>query len=1016
MAVAEVLHEEMGLRLPTLAFETGVVGQVAVAVLDLPRQRLVRVRQRAAAIASADPSDSPHPQAAEAAAHTLTQIRLVDGPGVCIARGMADGSGRLTYLDFGTPVAVPSPDALVAPPSVQWGEADRLLCSLPTEAGLPPSLVVARKPLDRATTIELLLFPPGSSSPPLNEVLLRGGVADTVTCAHACLAPPTTSTRGEAKGRVRGTSGAYTPHLRGGSGADTPDFERGFSSATLSVHGTLGRRRVWLWIGSVGGGLHRFVIPDAILATAVMPKGVAAVSATMVSEASGLGTRGDMRQSASGWAAASSFMEMEASLLLPNAPQRVETLRTSCEPEPMLAVEFDSGKTAGNGMGAIGSQSRSRGGKVATAYEADRTVHLLSLSGEVLFSAERVSVWGVSDVAKWAHSQLLLWRMIWSTDLRAALAVSKPGIAPVGGLNGEPLSVGCALLTAAHAWIEAEHLSPVVGCSSARPQRRTSSMTSLTGTPGGEKDNTSTTGGDAGNAIVTSASATRLLRMYSIARGMVQRARGGQEEVHKATQALESRQVLRSYALHCLKSAADTYRPSKKIGLGGSEPEHADGCGIGDTARMSEAELKPTVERRKLLESWRAAEGLQSIHSPAVPDTGGPIRPKQPPSFKPPDDETAGARQAALGDVVGAQALQKGSKLQLVSLRHGFDMGEWVLSLGVRNMETHTYALVCAALTHMQVSLDTRSTAIAQLLPSADAVLVLRLSVESLARLATSATAAFGHADVILCWSNCPEAVRSGSPPWERRVATRIRLDLRALAHASFAVSPAVLSMASYLGVPQPKRTSIFASSLGHAMSSEQSALAPFDSRPPCREVSLLLRLDRSTTPHEIRRRLGVAIGAVPCVASPAVHLAMGTRLGPLHRPRDELRTADGSISLCVHTGGGMGLGVGVDGGDVELSLRSTFGASDAALPLAAAALTSEFPQVVCSGASPHRLQAVRAAIQALAFEVSRTLALVERPMHSLSSSELPRSVALWQRETDEEMAQLHALLEVDAK
>jgi len=266
---------------------------------------------------------------------------------------------------------------------------------------------------------------------------------------------------------------------------------------------------------------------------------------------------------------------------------------------------------------------------------------------------------------------------------------------------------------------------------------------------------------------------------------------------------------------------------------------------------------------------------------------------------------------------------------------------------------------------------------VAELPPSAEADLSLRLTpAAASALLASAGHAAHAHADLLLTWvSSGAAAAAAGageidaSLRWRRAVATRLRLDPAALARGALAPHPGINIPADF-------------------------GFAGGRSRVASRETSLLVQIE------------------CPPRGTVEAALAAALELTPVG---DELCTAGGNLTLRVSGGSGGGgvRGVGVGGRlELELRLSAAEGASDETLPLAAAALKAELPSVAPSLCSAPCLVALRGAVNALASEVASTLALCER-LSSTVPADVSRCVAMWQRETDEEMAQLCALLGV---
>lgn len=289
-----------------------------------------------------------------------------------------------------------------------------------------------------------------------------------------------------------------------------------------------------------------------------------------------------------------------------------------------------------------------------------------------------------------------------------------------------------------------------------------------------------------------------------------------------------------------------------------------------------------------------------------------------------------------------------------------------------------------------QARLDTDGTVVTDLAPSAEATLSLRLRRPAVAALVAAGTP---HADVLLCWLGGS----GGGPSWYRTVATRVHIDSHTLARAALAPATAVLATPP----PLPGLSTVAGLAATAAL-----AASPFADR----EASFRLMLDSAAARHGLHDAIAAALG--PLFPAPPPPDQPPHRIGAPPPNSGELCTADGAVRVRV-TGGARvcgALGSTPTGVEVELRLRSPLGTGDSVLPLAAASLAAHLPQIALSGASAPRMLALRRAVMALAAEVARTLALAERP-HATPPAQAARSVALWQRETDEEMVQLYAIL-----
>jgi hypothetical protein len=164
-----------------------------------------------------------------------------------------------------------------------------------------------------------------------------------------------------------------------------------------------------------------------------------------------------------------------------------------------------------------------------------------------------------------------------------------------------------------------------------------------------------------------------------------------------ATAALRARQLLRRYALQRLAAAAD----AAALGTPCAQ-ENAGGQGGGDDQVQERPDVTASAaasaaEAAEMLDRWRAAEGI----APLLHGGGAHPKPRAPPpptaAPAPPAPAAAGAEGSGLG---GGEA----ARLRLVGLGHGFERGEWMLRLRVRNVGRAPCLVGCAALAHMQAS------------------------------------------------------------------------------------------------------------------------------------------------------------------------------------------------------------------------------------------------------------------------------------------------------------------------
>ena len=652
IAAAVVVHEELGLRLPTLAFHTGVAGRYAVAALDAPTQRLVCVRHAdsvalngdlaPAATLFAEPDDgggSWSPQA---------QCELLDGPMLCVG-----GGDLLAHLTFNAqPDQLPP---LTLPCAAPWGVGDRVLCSLP--AGAPPSLVVLRRPPSGAARIELVALSVGGGHSTPVAVLVAGAAAEGATCAATCLAPV-----------GQGVAG-------GGMGGGLAGREAVAGAARWAGRG------VRLWLGSASGGVSRFHIPQSVLAAAREAALAAVAAAAPGGAASDHGAL-------SGWAVGSSsaVLASEAWFSLPRVPRRISPIELSAESEHALAIVCDAAPLAGATTPTTASASpggEGGGGGGGRGAAAEYVVLLVSAEGRPLRSVRGVSECGACDLLRCGHPQLLLWRLKHEgTGGGGASGAS-------GGGAGARLSAGCVLLGMAHTWVEdpAAAAAPLVDEAAEAPHKSTAKAD-----------------GAAAAAAAPSSAASRWRPLYAIAQSLGARALAGQAEVEAATGALQARRLLCEYARRGIANAAEAHAGGGASGGGGatSDGVGATGGGVAGGSGAGEAEA------RCLLERWRAAEGLRPILAPNGAERLAPNGAAHRAAAGAASGADADAGDsAAHAERSGETSAAGGAPLSVVGLRHYFDRGSLVFSLRVRNGGAVGCRLVSAALTHAEVRRST---------------------------------------------------------------------------------------------------------------------------------------------------------------------------------------------------------------------------------------------------------------------------------------------------------------------
>lgn len=183
---------------------------------------------------------------------------------------------------------------------------------------------------------------------------------------------------------------------------------------------------------------------------------------------------------------------------------------------------------------------------------------------------------------------------------------------------------------------------------------------------------------------------------------------GDAPQVDSATAALRARQLLRRYALQRLAAAAgraglDT--PDGGRGSGGGVGGGGDvgrGRGGGDEVLeggdVAAGGGPNAAEAAEILDRWRAAEGI----APLLRD--GAERPHPCPRASPPPSVAAPAPATTAADGPQGSDLGGGktARLRLTGLGHGFDGGEWLLRLRVRNVGRAPCLVGCAAMGHMQ--------------------------------------------------------------------------------------------------------------------------------------------------------------------------------------------------------------------------------------------------------------------------------------------------------------------------
>lgn len=525
-AAATVVHDEMGQRLPTLAFATGEPGQFAVAVLDSIKERLVLVRHSGVDLAP-PPSGAAAPLCAgDVSLLARTQCELVDGPTLCLVV-TGDTTASFAHLRFGPP---PQPWGQPPPEPTRmarWGLGDRVLCGLPTRSGAPPSVVVARRPAGLPATIELLLLPAGGAPAIPYAVIVVGGAADTATCGHASLAPPC-----QAATAAGGAAGSEEMAPCDGCGP------RG---------GVAGLAEGWgvrLWVGCSSGGVYRYTIPHAVLWAASAALGgeggdgaaeSAAVSGAPVTggaAANGSAVNGAAVNGASvdrAFLVARVPMPVEMSVLLRGPARRVEPVAWSWGADEAVAVECD-GAAGGSGGSKRGGGGGGRGAGVAAACgpATDSYVHIFSGAGEPLRTAWGVCAWGVVDLTRTAIPQLLLWG--------CGAGVRR------GATGGGWLPAGCTLVAMGHTWVEAGELAPLLAQPTMGPGHTIATPPGAAhrgDAPGAAAAQLSA--GPSGGCSAEAAScpvfdaSTRGLRLYAIAQALGARATAGQAQVRPVT-------------------------------------------------------------------------------------------------------------------------------------------------------------------------------------------------------------------------------------------------------------------------------------------------------------------------------------------------------------------------------------------------------------------------------------------------------------------------------------------------
>jgi hypothetical protein len=538
-SAAAVVHDEMGLRLPTLAFATSEPGQFAVAVLDAPKRRLVLIRHSCVDLAPPPWCAAAPLPARDVSLHT--QCDLVDGPTLCLVA--SDGTtASFSHLRFGPPQPwdrpLPQPARMPG-----WSVTDRVLCGLPRGCGAPPSIVVARRPPGRPASIELLLLPAGGAPALPFAVLVVGGAAESATCAHASMASGIAAGGELRQGQEMSSCDGGGP--RGG------------------VAGVADAGCVRLWVGCSSGGVHRYTISHSVLQAAAAwaeaggegdggAAGGAAVTGAAVhagaaangaavncaaangaavngaavngaavngAAVNGPAVNGDFEEGAFPASRVWAPMPVGVSLLLGGPVRRVEPVAWSWGADEAVAVECDCAGAGGGSAGrkdGLGGGGRGVGGGAAGRVSC---VHVLSGAGEPLHSVWGVSGWGVTDLARTATPQLLLW----------GLGGAPPG--RQGDAGGAGLPAGCALLVMGHAWAEAGEHAPRLAPPTIGPGHTASTP------PAGDAAAAQPSPGPQGGppaatplAFVSDAS-SRGTRLYAIARALGDRATAGQAQV-----------------------------------------------------------------------------------------------------------------------------------------------------------------------------------------------------------------------------------------------------------------------------------------------------------------------------------------------------------------------------------------------------------------------------------------------------------------------------------------------------